>query len=127
MANKSEEMQRIIRRYKDETGAREVDLHSVAKWAVGRGWPLPEPINPIDRLAKDFARAAREEIRQDRNTGRGRRGHAAHGGLRRCPLGRGSRDQCAKTTAQPPPSITHWIPSTMLGLLCAPMCACVGS
>jgi len=36
-------MQRLIRAYKDETGERELDMHKVAKWAVGKGWTLPRP------------------------------------------------------------------------------------
>ncbi len=63
-------MQRLIRHYKEQTGKKEVDLHEVAKWAVDNGWPLPAPTNPLDLLAKEFARAAREEIRRDKQTGK---------------------------------------------------------
>src|SRR3989442_13150036 len=67
---KHREMQLIIKQYKDETGKRQVDLHEVAKWAVARGWPLPTPANPIDRLAREFREAAREEIKHDAVTGK---------------------------------------------------------
>lgn len=68
--SKKREMQRLIRAYRDETGKREIDMKDVAKWAVGKGWPLPVPRNPIDILAQNFAEAAREETRKDTKTGR---------------------------------------------------------
>lgn len=67
--SKTKEIQRIIRRYKDETGVHEVVMLEVAKWAVKHGYPLPRPVNPIDRLAHDFSRAARDEIKHDEKTG----------------------------------------------------------
>lgn len=68
--SKKREMQRLIRAYKDETGEREIDMKKVATWAAGKGWPLPTPQNPLDMLAKQFADAAREELRKDDKTGR---------------------------------------------------------
>jgi hypothetical protein len=68
--SKKREMQRLIRSYKEETGEREVDMHKVAKWAVGKGWPLSSPRDPFDLLAKEFTEAARDEIRHDKNTGK---------------------------------------------------------
>lgn len=68
--SKKQEMQRLIRAYKDGTGNRVVDMKEVAKWAVGKGWPLPTPRSPIDILAQNFAEAAREETRRDTKTGR---------------------------------------------------------
>lgn len=44
MATRHQQMQRIIRRYKDETGTHEVDMHEIVRWAVARGWPLPKPV-----------------------------------------------------------------------------------
>lgn len=67
--SKKKDMQRIIRAYKDDTGEREVDMHKVAKYAAGKGWPLPVPPNPLDMLAKQFTDAAREEIEHDEVTG----------------------------------------------------------
>jgi hypothetical protein len=67
---KHEEMQRIIRQYKHEKGKAEVQMAEVVKFAVGMGWKVPPPINPMDRLAKEFAVAAREEVRHDKKTGR---------------------------------------------------------
>lgn len=69
MATKHKEMQNIIRQFKGETGMHEVDMHAVVKWAVAHGWPLPKPVDPYDRLAQEFSRAAREEIRHDKVTG----------------------------------------------------------
>ena len=81
---KSEEMQRLLRHYKDSTGVQEVDMHEVAKFAVKMGWKLPAPKNPLDTLAKNFSRAARQEIRHDKETGRPYRANHAfpvfHGG-----------------------------------------------
>src|ERR1044071_1873049 len=65
MATRHEKMQKLIRHYRDVTGKKEVDMHEVARFAAAKGWPLPQPVQPIDLLAKDFSRAAREEIRRD--------------------------------------------------------------
>lgn len=70
MATKHQEMQRIIRQYKEETGKTEINMKDVARYAVSKGWPLPAPTDPVDRLAKEFSQAAREEIRYDQNTKR---------------------------------------------------------
>lgn len=70
LATKFRKMQDVIRWYKSTTGQTEVDMREVAKFAVARGWRLPEPQSPIERLAREFAEAAREEIRHDDATGR---------------------------------------------------------
>ena len=69
MATKDQEMQRLIRYYKDQTKKTEINMHDVAQFAVDQGWPLPRPIAAIDRLAKEFSQAAREETREDEKTG----------------------------------------------------------
>jgi len=63
------ERQRLIRAYREETGETEIDMRKVAEFAVAKGWPLPEPADPLDTLAKQFAEAARQEIRRDPKTG----------------------------------------------------------
>lgn len=63
-------MQIIIRDYKAETGKTEVDMKEVALYAVRKGMKLPAPKNPIDRLASEFAKAARDEIKHDALTGK---------------------------------------------------------
>ena len=68
MASKILKMQKFIRFYKEQTGLKEADMREVAKLAAKRGWPLPKPIDPIDRLAREFADAAKEEIRHDNGT-----------------------------------------------------------
>ena len=73
-----QELQRIMRRYKEETGEKEVDMHKVAKYAASLGWPLPKPTSPIDLLAKALSQAAREEIRRDPHTGRPYRANHAY-------------------------------------------------
>jgi hypothetical protein len=67
---KHEEMQRIIRQYKREKAITEVKMSDVVAYAVSMGWMVPPPLDPIDRLVKEFAVAAREEIRHDKKTGR---------------------------------------------------------
>lgn len=69
MATKLHERQRLIRHYKEVTGKTEVDMKEVAKFAVSKGWPLPPPTDPLDRLAKEFSDAARVEIKYDKKTG----------------------------------------------------------
>lgn len=77
MARKSQEMQRIIRRYKEETGKTSVDMHDVARYAASMGWPLPKPKTALDRLAEQFSSAAREEVRRDSVTGKPYRANIA--------------------------------------------------
>ncbi len=70
MATKHQQMQRLIRLYKDQTKKTEINMHDVAQFAVDQGWPLPRPIAALDRLAKEFSQAAREEIDHDTKTGK---------------------------------------------------------
>jgi len=70
MTTQAQHKQRLIRLYKEETGATEVDMYEVAKFAAGRGWKLPKPKSPLEILAKEFAQAARTEVRKDEKTGR---------------------------------------------------------
>lgn len=70
MTAKHQEMQRIIRLYKQKSGKTEVDMHEVALFASRMSWPLPRPVDPLDRLAAQFTQAAREETRKDKVTGR---------------------------------------------------------
>lgn len=78
MANKQQQMQHLIKMYKEETGKTEVDMKEVAKFAVERvGWQLATPETPLDRLAKEFSRAAREVMRHDKTTGKPYRAYHA--------------------------------------------------
>ncbi|MFA6412386.1 MAG: hypothetical protein WCW53_06775 [Syntrophales bacterium] len=70
MATKQKQMQITIKEYKQATGKTEVDMKEVAKFAVQHGWTLPTPKDPLERLAADFAQAARDEIRHDGKTGK---------------------------------------------------------
>jgi hypothetical protein len=70
MANKHKEMQFIIREWIKATGKNEIDMKAVALYAITeKGWPAPAPITPEERLAKEFSQAAREETREDSQTG----------------------------------------------------------
>lgn len=68
--SKSEDRQRLIRRYQDETGETELDMKKVAAYAVKMGWPLPKPKDPIDILAAEFSDAARQKYERDKETNR---------------------------------------------------------
>jgi hypothetical protein len=70
LSSRHHEMQSLIRHYKEVTGEKEVDMHKVAQFAVSKGWPLPQPRSALEMLAREFARAAREEIRHDEVTNR---------------------------------------------------------
>lgn len=70
MTTKNELMQRLIRLYKEENNKTEVDMHAVAKFAMGKGWKMPVPKSPLDMLAAQFSDAARVEIRRDTKTGK---------------------------------------------------------
>ncbi len=62
-------MQNMMRLYRSETNKDEIDMHELAVWAIGRGWPMPRPLSPVEMLASQFAQAAREEIKKDAKTG----------------------------------------------------------
>src|SRR6185437_13752426 len=77
MSHIRHEMHRLIEYYKEQTGSDEVDMKEVAKFAVKSGWPLPEPVDPYDRLAKQFTDVAREVVRYDQKTGKPYRAYHA--------------------------------------------------
>ncbi len=60
----------LIRLYKEETGQSEIDMQKVAKWAIRKGVKPPKPKTPEELLAKQFADAARSEIRHDPENGK---------------------------------------------------------
>jgi hypothetical protein len=68
--SKRRERQILIRAWKEETGATDIDMHLVVKWALGKGYPLPKPKSLIDILVKEFSDAARDEVGKDPATGR---------------------------------------------------------
>src|SRR5437660_10011058 len=72
-----EQMQAFIRYYKRENKVTEVKMADVAISAAKQGWKVPPPVSGIDRLAKQFAEAAREEIRYDQKTKRPYRANLA--------------------------------------------------
>lgn len=77
MSTNLQKRQRFIRHFKEVTGKKEVDMRAVAEYAQKMGWPLPKPEDPLDRLAKQFSEAAREEIRVDKQTRRSYRASLA--------------------------------------------------
>ncbi len=72
-----QELQKLIRLYRDESGNAEFDLRDVALFALRKGWPMPKPRDPIDMLAAQIRDAARQEVRKDKGTGRAYRGYHA--------------------------------------------------
>jgi len=77
MSTRKEKMRQFVRWYKHENKKTAVTMSEVAKEAIARGWKLPPPISPEERLAKQFADAEREEIRYDKNTQEPYRGNLA--------------------------------------------------
>lgn len=75
--SKAQEMQKIIRLYREETGQTELDMHEIATFAMRKGWPMPTPKSPLDILAAQFRDAARQEVRKDRSSGRPYRAYHA--------------------------------------------------
>ena len=61
--SKTNDALKMLRQYKLETGKTEIDMHDVARWAVDRGWPLPKPKSAFDLIAKEFSKAAAQEVR----------------------------------------------------------------
>lgn len=67
--SKRQERQRFIRFYKEQTGATEVDMHEVAKFAKKMGWNMPTPPSDVDMLSKLFTEDAQAEREYDTETG----------------------------------------------------------
>lgn len=76
--SKTKKLQNFIRYFKEETGKKEIDMHEVAAFALKKGWKLAPVISGLDQLAREFSRAAREEIRHDKKTGRSYRANHAY-------------------------------------------------
>lgn len=76
-ATQKEQLQRLIRLYREKTGEEAIDMHEVAKYAEQLGWRMPKPKTPIDLLAAKLSDAAREETRIDPTTGRPYRANLA--------------------------------------------------
>lgn len=69
--SRSKDLQRALHHYREVTGIKDVDMAAVTKFAVDRlGMELPKPVDPLERLEREFARAAREETRHDHSSGR---------------------------------------------------------
>jgi len=72
----------MIHLYRERTGETAVDMRKVAEFAMGMGWSMPPPLSPLERLAKELSRAAREETRYDPTTRLPYRVNHAYPGLR---------------------------------------------
>lgn len=60
--SKTKNMQKFLRYYREQTGQSEIDMTKVAIFATQNGWELPKPKDPVELLAKEFSKAARDEI-----------------------------------------------------------------
>jgi hypothetical protein len=60
-----EDLQRIINEYIAETGAEEVDMNDVSRWAISTGRWRPPPYDPQKACARELSRAARDEYCMD--------------------------------------------------------------
>jgi hypothetical protein len=69
-ASKRVQKERMIAWYVEETGDVDIDMEKVARWAVTKGVPLPKPPTPIEMLAREFSRTAREVHGRDPKTGK---------------------------------------------------------
>jgi len=70
MVGKVAQLQALLHEYRAETGLSEVNMRDMVDYAVAHGMSLPKPIDPRDRLAREFSDAARQEVRFDGKTGR---------------------------------------------------------
>lgn len=70
MKTKAQQLQEILRMYREETGRDGADMHEVARYAIKRGVVPPVPKTPEALLAEKFSAAAREETAIDTQTGR---------------------------------------------------------
>lgn len=77
MSTQRQRLQNIIKLYKQRTGNTSVIMQDVAKFAAELGWQLPKPKDPLDVLAEQLSKAAREEVRKDAVTGRPYRANLA--------------------------------------------------
>jgi len=69
MSRQQRERWKMIRMYKEETGATDIRMIEVAKWIKERGGTMPSAPSPVEILAKQLSRAAREETRNDLKSG----------------------------------------------------------
>lgn len=75
--SKMEELQKLIRLYREETGKAELDWHEVAMFCFKKGWPMPTPKKPVDMMALLLRDAARQTFRKDKSSGRSYRAYHA--------------------------------------------------
>jgi hypothetical protein len=68
MSTQNERMRKFTVWYKEKYKKNAVTMAEVAREAIEQGWKLPPPISGVERLAKRFADAQREEIRYDKAT-----------------------------------------------------------
>lgn len=78
MTTKAQRVDNLLRYYMQKTGETDVDMTKLAAFAVKMGWPLPKPRTPMELLAREFSRAARETIRHDPATKRPYRAYHAY-------------------------------------------------
>lgn len=63
--SKARDYAQLIALYQARTGKTDFEMHDVAKFGEANGFKMPEPKSPIDELAKQLSKAARETTRPD--------------------------------------------------------------
>lgn len=76
MATYNEQLQRLYHAYEREHGGQPATPREVVEWAMSNGTLQPPTIDPVVLLARDMARALREEYRTDSSGRRYRVNHA---------------------------------------------------
>jgi len=77
MANYTEYLQKIWKKYEEAGNTTPVTAREVARWAIKQGLWKPQPASIERRCAEELARAAREEYRTDEYGRRYRARHSA--------------------------------------------------
>jgi hypothetical protein len=70
MKTKAQQLQDILRLFRQETGRDAADMNEVAQFAIQRGVTPPVPKTPVALLAEKLSAAAREETSIDSQSGR---------------------------------------------------------
>lgn len=69
MSSRDREDQQMVRLYKQEMQVTDVNMSEVAEWLEKRDYEMPEPLTPVQLLARRLSRSARRETRIDSKTG----------------------------------------------------------
>jgi len=77
MATRQQQLQAMIRMYREETGKTTFDMNDIAEFCEIKKWRMPRAKTPRELLARELSAAAAAEYRHDPNTGRAYRANHA--------------------------------------------------